>query len=179
VFQPVNGGASGLVTTTCDAGAYMMATGRGQPLPTLHKPTNKETAIPMAVGTSPTSPTSPSPVGSSTAEVFARHLQAFWSGDVEAFLADYDSQVVLCLPDQTLHGLEGVRTFFAMVGRLFPPGQSQLEVLRQEVHGDCVYLAWRGSSAALDPSAGADTFVIRNGRIVFQSFGGQLNLKSV
>jgi ketosteroid isomerase-like protein len=113
----------------------------------------------------------------STAMVLERHLRALGAGDPDALLADYAPDAVLCLPDQTVKGIEALRAFFAQIGPLFPVGQTQFEVLRQEVHGDRGYVAWRASSPALDPSGGADTFVIRNGKIVFQSFGGQLNVK--
>ena len=113
----------------------------------------------------------------STEVVVARHLRAFVAADVEALMADYAPDAVLCLPDQTAKGHAALRAFWEQAVQLFPAGQTQFEVLRQEVHGDCVYLVWRASSPALDPSGGADTFVIRDGRIVLQSFGGQLNVK--
>jgi ketosteroid isomerase-like protein len=113
----------------------------------------------------------------STAEVFERHLQAFLAGDADALLADYAPDARFCLPDRTATGPAAIGAILAWVAGLFPRGQTQFEVLRQEVHGDCAYLAWRASSPALEPSTGADTFVVRDGKIVFQSFGGQLNVK--
>ena len=113
----------------------------------------------------------------STEVVFARHLRAFQAGDVDALMADYAPDAVMCLPDQTAKGHAALRALWAQILPLFPPGQTQFEVLRQEVHGDCVYLAWRATSPRLDTAGAADTFVFRNGKIVLQSFGGLLNVK--
>ena len=96
------------------------------------------------------------------AAVFERHLRAFVAGDLGAILADYAPDAVLCLPDKTARGIEELRALFAQLAA--SPGQTQFEVLRQEVHGDCVYLAWRATSPALDPSVGADAFASGTGR---------------
>jgi hypothetical protein len=45
---------------------------------------------------------------------------------------------------------------------------------RQEVHGEIAYIVWKADTPSLDVPLGTDTFVVRDGKIVVQTFAGQL-----
>jgi hypothetical protein len=47
-------------------------------------------------------------------------------------------------------------------------------MLQQIVDGEHAYIFWKAESDNYDVPLGTDTFVIRDGKIVFQSFAGQI-----
>lgn len=49
------------------------------------------------------------------------------------------------------------------------PGMS-FEMLRQEVEGGCAYVVWKAETADKVYEIGTDTFVVRGGKITYQSF---------
>jgi hypothetical protein len=56
------------------------------------------------------------------------------------------------------------------------PGMS-FEMLRQEVDGDTAYVLWRAETADNIFELGSDTFIVRNGKIVTQTFAGKISPK--
>jgi hypothetical protein len=112
-----------------------------------------------------------------TQDVLDHHLEALRAGDVEAIMADYDDESVLATPGTTVRGLAALREFFtAAVTELLPPG-SDLELTTQVVDGAHAYIVWRAESEKYVISFGTDTFVVRDDKIVFQSFAGQIEPK--
>jgi|1186.fasta_scaffold478455_2 hypothetical protein len=112
-----------------------------------------------------------------TQDVLEHHLKALLAGDVEEIMADYDDSSVLATQQATLRGLAALREFFvAAVNELLPPG-SELELTTQVVEGEHAYIVWHGESAKYRLPFGTDTFVVRGGKIVFQSFAGQIEPK--
>lgn len=109
-----------------------------------------------------------------TAAVFARHLQAFASADVDALMGDYTEASVVWTPDATARGLAQIRAFFTQVFALFPAEGTVFDVTRQEVEGEVAYLAWAVTSPVVEVPLAADTFAFRDGRIAVQTFGGQI-----
>jgi hypothetical protein len=103
-----------------------------------------------------------------------RHLQAFGSANVEALVRDYADDAVIFAPDGTFRGRDQVRAFFEQIMPMFPAEGTTLDLKRQDVEGEVAYIAWTASTPVVDVPLGADTFVIRNDRIVAQSFGGQI-----
>jgi len=56
------------------------------------------------------------------------------------------------------------------------PGMS-FEMLRQEVDGDTAYMVWRAETADNIFELGSDNFIVRNGKIVTQTFAGKISPK--
>jgi len=50
-------------------------------------------------------------------------------------------------------------------------------LLRQEVDGDTAYIVWRAETADNIFELGSDTFIVRNGKIVTQTFAGKVSPK--
>lgn len=104
----------------------------------------------------------------STREVFESHLRLRSDGELEDDLArHYAEDVVLLSEDGPMIGHDALRTSAAKLRRQLPGGR--FEFLRKCVHGEYAFLLWRGESANSMINNGADTFVIRDGRIVMQS----------
>jgi ketosteroid isomerase-like protein len=118
-----------------------------------------------------------SELGKQTEETLLKHLQAFGSGDVDAVMADYDEASVLIIPDGPLRRLAEIRSFFESLVADFPPG-SAFELSKQIVEGEIAYIVWSGESEKLRIPFATDTFIIRGGKIVVQTFAGQMEEKA-
>lgn len=97
-----------------------------------------------------------------------RHLQAASERDVDRILADYTDESVLYTPDGPKRGRDELRTFFTELLEKLPDGWFEsFRMLRREVCGEVGYLLWKA-----DPHVplATDTFIVRNGKIVTQTF---------
>jgi hypothetical protein len=56
------------------------------------------------------------------------------------------------------------------------PGMS-FEMLRQEIDGDTAYIVWKAETADNRFELGTDTFIVKDGRIVAQTFAGKISPK--
>jgi ketosteroid isomerase-like protein len=103
-----------------------------------------------------------------TEATLKHHLQAFREG-VDAILSDYTEDSVLFTPDGPVRGLDGLRTFFDGFIRDWPPELfvDALRLIRQDVDGEVAYLVWKAEPYI---TMGTDTFVVRNGKIMVQTF---------
>jgi ketosteroid isomerase-like protein len=100
-------------------------------------------------------------------EVFAHHLGAFAEG-LDALVSDYSEDASICLKDQTITGLDGIRAFFDAFLKGIQPGfWESFDIVRQEVNGDVAYLVW---AAAPFVTLATDTMLIRDGKIHVQTF---------
>lgn len=106
------------------------------------------------------------------------HWQAFKAGDVEANMADYAEDAMLITADGTLKGRPQIRSLFEQIfANMFPPGSASLTLAKQVVEGEIPYILWSGSSAHYNAPFCTDTFVMRDGKIVAQTFAAQLQAK--
>jgi ketosteroid isomerase-like protein len=119
-----------------------------------------------------------SETGKRTEETLLKHLEAFGSGDVDAIMTDYDEAAVMIMPDgTTLRGKAEIRSGFESLMADLPPG-STMEVSKQIVEGEIAYIVWSGESEKLKIPFATDTFVVRDGKIVAQTFTAQMEDKA-
>jgi len=105
----------------------------------------------------------------STESVLQNHLLAAKDG-VDAILQDYTDESVLITHDATYRGLAEIRHFFAALLSGLPKGFFDLLKLnRQEIVGEVAYIVWENKPWF---ALATDTFVVRNGKILFQTFAG-------
>ena len=106
---------------------------------------------------------------SHTEAVVRRHLQAFLEQrGVDAILADYADDACLISEAQPYCGRPSIRHFFnAFIGGLSPQAFGQFTLRSLRVQDDVAYITW---SAGPELPLGTDTFVVRDGRIVLQTF---------
>ena len=113
-----------------------------------------------------------------TEKTLRRHWQAFGAGDVEAIMADYADDAVLITPEGTLKGAAQIRSLFEKIlANMFPAYKSSLNLAKQVVEGDVAYILWSGNSPSYNAPFATDTFIMRNGKIVAQTFAAQLKEK--
>ena len=118
-----------------------------------------------------------SEVDKRTEETLLKHLQAFGSGDIDALMTDYDEGAVMIVPDGPLRVTAERRSFFESLLADFPPG-SAFEMSEQIIEGEIAYIIWSGESEKLTVPFATDTFVVRDGKIIAQTFAAQMEKKA-
>jgi hypothetical protein len=106
-----------------------------------------------------------------TATTIARHVGAFALG-IEALLSDYAEGASMFTPNGPVHGLDGVKGFFeAFLSTLPPDFFANFKILRQDFHGEVAYQTWTAEPYVL---MATDTFLVRDGKIVLQTWAAHM-----
>ncbi|MGC2182019.1 MAG: nuclear transport factor 2 family protein [Terriglobales bacterium] len=114
---------------------------------------------------------------STTSDVLDQHLKCFGENDLDGILADYSSDAVLFVPGKPLKGPNAIRPFFQTLFSEFAKPGASFSMRQQCVEGDYAYILWSAETADNSYEAATDTFVVRNGRIVAQSFAAKITPK--
>lgn len=102
-----------------------------------------------------------------TKDVFEHHLGAFAEG-IDALVSDFTESSVVILPDRTVRGLGEIRVFFAnFLAELQPGFWEAFKVRAQTLQGEIAYLVWEAKPFV---AMATDTFLIRDGKILAQTF---------
>ena len=103
----------------------------------------------------------------STEAVLQNHLRAA-KIDVDAVMQDYTERSVLITADATYRGRAEIRGFFAALFGALPAGFfDEIKMIRQEIVGEVAYIVWERQPQI---ARATDTFVVRNGKILVQTF---------
>lgn len=87
-------------------------------------------------------------------------------------MEDYTEESILITPDTTYKGLEAIRQNFIRAFDAFPAGEATLTLHKSVVERDVGYILWEASAPEFDLLFATDTFIIRNGKIIRQTYGG-------
>jgi SnoaL-like domain len=113
----------------------------------------------------------------STKDVLEHHVKCFGESDVKGILSDYAPDAVLFTPNGPLRGTDAIAAFFqAMVSEFGKPGTA-FSMKHQSIEGDYAYVLWTAETADNVYELATDTLVVRNGKIVAQSFAGKITPK--
>ena len=113
----------------------------------------------------------------STKDIINHHLKAFGEGDLKGVLSDYAPGVVFFTQNGPLRGVDAIRPLFqAMIAEFAKPGAT-FTMKQQFIEGGYAYILWTAESADNVYDLGTDTFVVRDGKIVAQSFTGKITPK--
>ena len=115
----------------------------------------------------------------STTDVLTHHRSCIRTGDLSGIMADYEPDANLFTPNGVLRGPAAIREFFAGLLREFSNPGFSLEMLQKEIEGDTAYLVWRAETAENHYEFATDTFVVRNGKIVAQTFAAKVSPKQL
>lgn len=107
-----------------------------------------------------------------TKEVLDHHWKTFQGNDLEGTMADYTEESVLITPDKTFKGLKEIRENFVFAFSVFPKDSSTLQLDKSIVHNDVGYIIWQATTPKFKLTFGTDTFIIRDGKIVRQTYAG-------
>jgi ketosteroid isomerase-like protein len=106
----------------------------------------------------------------STKDVLDHHLESFRQGDLKGILSDYAPGAVLFTTNGPLKGADAIRPLFQAMIAEFGKSRAAFHMKEQFVAGDYAYIVWTAETADNVYELGTDTFVVRDGKIVAQSF---------
>jgi hypothetical protein len=110
----------------------------------------------------------------SAQDVFEDHLRLRVVGRVEEDLRrNYAEDVVLLTVNSNALGHDAIRMSARRLHDQLPDGR--FEFLSKQVNGPYALLIWEGQSSRFNAMEGADSFVIRDGKIRFQSIHYRLD----
>lgn len=113
----------------------------------------------------------------STKDVLEHHLKAFDEGDLNGVLSDYAPDVVFFTKDGVLKGIDAIRPLFkALIAEFAKPGAT-FNMKQQLIEGEHAYILWMPETADNVYELATDTFVVRKGKIVAQSFAAKISPK--
>jgi len=113
----------------------------------------------------------------STSDVLDRHLKAFAEHNVDGVLADYSSDAVLFVPGGPLKGPAAIKPLFqTLVAEFSKPGSS-FAIQQRSIDANYAYIVWTAETADNSYEFATDTFVVRNGKIIAQSFAAKIKPK--
>jgi ketosteroid isomerase-like protein len=103
-----------------------------------------------------------------TQSVLGHHLQAVAAHDLDGIMSDFTDDAVLLTAIGTFRGPVEIRGFFAEAVKVFTSEVlSEFKIICQEIDGEFAYIYWSAGSTI---PMGSDTFCVRNGKIVMQSY---------
>jgi len=87
---------------------------------------------------------------------------------VDAIMQDYTDRSILITHDATYRGLAEIRQFFTALFKALPAGFfDAVRMNRQDIVGEVAYILWEREPIITQAT---DTFVVRNGKILAQTF---------
>ena len=112
-----------------------------------------------------------------TEEVLNHHLHYCQAACVDETVEDYCEESVLINMGGPKKGLDEIRAFFAESMETCLPADTTYETIHQHIYGEMAYVVWKAESPYYSVPYGTDTFIMRNGKIVQQTFAGILEKK--
>ena len=113
----------------------------------------------------------------STKDVLEHHLKAFDQGDLDGILSDYAPEVVFFTEGGIFKGVEALRPLFSnLIAEFGKPGAT-FNMIQHITEGDYAYIVWTAETADNVYEKATDTFVVRDGKIVAQSFTAKVRPK--
>jgi hypothetical protein len=109
-----------------------------------------------------------------TQAVIDRHLGAFAAGDLDALLSDYTDSSVLFTAEGPLIGPIQIRGFMTGLFAEFAKPGARFDMQAMHVSADVGFIVWSAATADNVYELATDTFVVRDGKIAFQSFVGKV-----
>jgi hypothetical protein len=109
-----------------------------------------------------------------TQAVLDNHLKSFGAGNLDGILSDYAANAILFTPDGALKGPGEIKPLFERLLAEFAKPGASFSMKTMSVDGDYAYIIWSAQTAENVYELATDTFVVRNGKIVVQSFAGKI-----
>lgn len=110
-----------------------------------------------------------------TKATLMRHLNAFIEHDLETLMSDYTEESMMMTQQGTYTGLKEIERFFADLMLYFPKQQSSFELDQTVVAQELLLIVWHARTPRLVVPFATDTFVMKEGKILRQTFAGELN----
>lgn len=106
---------------------------------------------------------------SPTQAVLMHHLGAFGERKMDDILADYTAESVLLTQQGEMIGAEGVKPLFEALFTEFGKKGVKFEMGKMIVEGDIAMITWSAETPDNKYEWATDTYIIRDGKIVYQT----------
>jgi len=116
-------------------------------------------------------------MAATTKDVLTHHLDSFGKADLAGIMADYTAASCIFTAEGILRGPAAIKPLFVKLFEEFSKPGMSFDMLRQDVEGDVAYIVWKAETADNRYELGTDTFVVRDGKIVAQTFAGKITPK--
>lgn len=107
-----------------------------------------------------------------TQAVLDHHWDTFVNNDLDGVMEDYTDESILITPNGTFMGLEQIRGNFVNAFKAFPTQGADLTLKTNLAVKDVGYILWEAETPEFILTYATDTFIIRNGKIIRQTFAG-------
>jgi len=114
----------------------------------------------------------------STEDVLDHHLDAFTTQNLDECLADYTDESVVITNMGVFRGLDEIEELFAGLFEEFSQEGSAIELDQKVIEDEYAYIVWHGETPDNDYEFCTDTFVVEDGTIHRQTFGGKIEPKA-
>jgi hypothetical protein len=107
-----------------------------------------------------------------TQAVLDHHWETFVNNDLDGVMEDYTNESILITPNGTYIGLEEIRGNFVNAFKSFPTQVAELSLNTSLAVKDVGYILWEAETPVFNLTYATDTFIIRKGKIIRQTFAG-------
>lgn len=107
-----------------------------------------------------------------TEAVLDHHWQTFINNDLAGVMEDYTEESILITPNGTYRGLKEIRGNFINAFQAFPAQGADLILNNSLAVEDVGYILWEADTPEFNLTYATDTFIIRNGKILRQTYAG-------
>jgi ketosteroid isomerase-like protein len=107
--------------------------------------------------------------------VVEHHLEALQAADLDATLADYAEDAIVITNGTVFEGHDGLRSLFGpALEAMFAPAESSFTLDSLTAKDGYAMIEWHMEFPGGTVTFGTDTFVVRDGKIVFQTGAAQM-----
>ena len=99
----------------------------------------------------------------------ADRIAAFARGDLDTLVAQYGDNAIVITPMGTLADRASIRSMMEGVVAEFAQPGVKFEMLSQAAIGEVVTFAWKAETARSVYDLGAETYVVRDGLVAYQT----------
>jgi ketosteroid isomerase-like protein len=114
----------------------------------------------------------------STAEVWQHHIDTWVARDLDGLLDDYAEESVMIVNNRVFVGKSEIRAVFRQLFSIFDRATKHV-IDPAIVRGEIVYITWSVTVDGAEHPVGTDTFVIRGGKILYQTIAADHALYAV
>ena len=111
-----------------------------------------------------------------TKQVLDHHWKAFIQNNLNEVMADYTEESVLITPDETFKGLDAMRKNFQDAYTKFRKDKTAFQLNKSVIDRDVAYILWQAKTPTFNLTYATDTFIIRDGKIIRQTYAGVANV---
>ena len=109
-----------------------------------------------------------------TQSTLQHHLESLGNNDLSELMDDFTEDSEVWTPEGTIVGLKAISSFFSYAFTLFPKGSTRLDVKKMIVKGNRAYILWDADSPVVNIPIGTDSFIIEDGKILWQTTAFQI-----